>query len=118
MFPTGSTVHYARTPDPDHYETTDPDERVAKAFSPPASVDCILAHLIRLSAILHVKGAGRDDDGTQAIFLLSDFAGRLHDEKVLEVDLFLACEFFIETEVDGFFPTYAKLLKQVGKVGK
>lgn len=70
---------------------------------------------MRLSAVLHVKGAGKDDDGTQALFLLADFAGRLLDEEVLEVDLFLACEHFIETEESGFFPTYARLRKAIVK---
>lgn len=91
------------------------DQITAEAFLKPATKDCILANLMRLSAVLHVKGAGKDDDGTQALFLLADFAGRLLDEEVLEVDLFLACEHFIETEESGFFPTYARLRKAIVK---
>ncbi len=71
-----------------------------------------MAHLTRLSAILHLKGSAAED-GIQAAFLLSDYTSRLVDEKALEVDVFLACEHFIETTDDGFFPTPARLLKQV-----
>lgn len=91
------------------------DEMTAEAFSKPASPDCILAHLMRMTPFLHIKGAAKDDDGFQTTIFLSDLTTRLKDEKVLEVDIFLACEHFIETEVEGFFPTIAKFLKQVGK---
>ena len=92
------------------------DQLTVEAFSKPASGDCILAHLTRMSAILHLKGS-TEEDGLKSAFLLTDYTSRLLDMKVLEVDLFLACEHFIETNEDGFFPTIAKLLKYVGKVG-
>jgi hypothetical protein len=117
-FPAGAQAHAARVPSGSRWgDSQNKDRALLEAFSAPASVDCIMAHLIRMSAILHIKGAGKDDDGSQSLFLLSDFTTRLHAEKVLEVDLFLACEYFIETEETGFFPTYAKILKQLGKVG-
>lgn len=93
------------------------DERTAEAFKKPASEDCILAHLMRLATFLTVKGTAKDapEGDPQALFILSDYTVRLQAEKTREVDLFLACEYFIETEEDGFFPTIARLLKQVKK---
>lgn len=88
------------------------DDRKAEAFSKPASGDCILAHLTRMAAILQLKGT--KDDATQAMFILSDYTDRLVEAKALEVDVYLACEHFIETNVDGFFPTPAALLKYLG----
>lgn len=117
-FPTGSVVFYARVKGDEYVSSTrSQDQLTADAFSKPASADCILAHLVRMSGHLHLKGASKDDDGTQAVFLLTDYTARLVDAKVLEVDLFLACEHFIETETDGFFPTIAKILKYLDKKG-
>jgi hypothetical protein len=90
------------------------NQLTAEAFAKPASSDCIMAHLIRATAILHLKGAAAED-GVQSAFLLSDYTTRLMEIKTTEVDLFLALEHFIETNEDGFFPTIAKLLKYVGK---
>lgn len=72
-----------------------------------------MAHLTRMSAILTIKGSA--EDGLQSAFIMNDYTTRLLDAKVLEVDLFLACEHFIETSEEGFFPTIAKLLKQATK---
>ena len=114
----GCVVFWGRSSDaePEHVSTAKTqDELTAAAFSKPASGDCIMAHLMRMSAILRINGAGKGDHGVQSAFLLSDYTGRLMEAEVREVDLFLACEHFIETNDDGFFPTISKLLKYVGK---
>lgn len=92
------------------------DQLTAEAFSSPASADCILAHLMRLAGHLHVKGtqnSKENEPDPHALFLITDYTTRLKSENALEVDLFLACEHFIETEVDGFFPTFAKLRRRI-----
>ena len=94
------------------------DELAAQAFRVPASSECILAHLLRMSGHLHVKGAGGTSDGTQSAFLITDYTDRLLEAKVLEVDLFLACEHLIEATEDGFFPTFAKLKRQIDSIAK
>lgn len=93
------------------------DEKTAEAFRKPASADCIMAHLLRMSTFLTLKGTSKDapEGDPQTLFILSDYTDRLLDRKTRETDLFLACDHFIETEADGFFPTVARLLKQVEK---
>jgi hypothetical protein len=92
------------------------DEKFRKAFSSPASKETILAHLIRVTAFKPIKGTNKDSSesgDTQTAFLLNDYASRLLDEKITEVDLFIALEYFIENDTDDFFPSYAKLKKRL-----
>lgn len=94
------------------------DELAAEAFNRPATEQCILAHLLRASALgLRLNGCEKDSDGTQAFFILTDYAKRLVAEKAREIDIFLALEHFIEHDEKGFFPTFAALLKRVKKGG-
>jgi hypothetical protein len=74
----------------------------------PCHHETISAHLLRLAAHRHVKG-----DDTQLGFLIADYAKRLVSEKVTELQLFNACEHFIENDDNDFFPSFAKLKKQL-----
>lgn len=90
------------------------DTRLIAAFSAPAGKETILAHLVRASAILPIKGTNKDskDEGdTQTAYLLSDFTSRLIHNKVTELQLYLGLEDIIEKE--EFFPSYAKLHKAI-----
>lgn len=73
-----------------------------------------MAHLKRLSMHRHLKG---DDD--QKAFLLADYTRRLCAHHATELQVFDAVEHFIENDGNDFFPTYAKLHKEVfGKIEK
>lgn len=95
--------------------TKSQDDLTAEAFSRPASKECIIAHLIRMAQHKPIPSAARRDsdqgDDTQTMYMISDYTERLLAEKTREVDLFLACEHFIEDDSSDFFPSYAKLLK-------
>lgn len=90
------------------------DRRLIEAFSAPATADCIMAHLLRVSVHLPIKGTNKEsseDGDMQSTFLLSDFTTRLIYHKVTELQLFLALEDLITTE--EFFPSYSKLHKKI-----
>ncbi|TXH43377.1 MAG: hypothetical protein E6Q97_34185, partial [Desulfurellales bacterium] len=88
------------------------DKRLIEAFSQPASKECILAHLMRATAHMPIKGTNKDSDDEgdmHTAFLLHDYTTRLVHHGVLEVDLFIGLEHFIEQGDNDFFPSYAKL---------
>lgn len=71
---------------------------------------------MRLTAMKPIKGTNKDssDDGdAQTAFLLNDYSDRLLEEKITEVDLFLALEHFVEDDDNDFFPSYAKIKKRI-----
>ena len=89
-------------------EISEHDREIIRFYSAPAHHETIAAHLIRLSTHRHVKG-----DEMQKGFLISDYTKRLFMDKVTELDLFEACEHFIESDTSEFFPSYSKLKKRI-----
>lgn len=80
----------------------------------PASTDCILSHLMRVTALLPIKGTTKDsseEGDVQTTFILMDYTRRLHHYRVTELDLFFALEELMTSE--EFFPSYAKLHKKI-----
>ena len=108
--------------DDDGKEASDKEKKLIEAFSEPATKDTILAHLMKTSVHLRVEGAGKNDSeggNRQSAIILYDYTCRLFEHKVLEADLFLALDFFIEHGDSDFFPKYNKLHKQIfGKAEK
>lgn len=100
--PYAVVMHRVEQPD------TGPAHTSVDEFRKPAYLATIMAHLMRMSAHKHIKG-----DEKQKAFLLKDYAQRLFEMKVLEVDLFLACDYFISEDDSEFFPSFAKLKKSL-----
>ena len=95
-------------------ESSSEDASFVRSFSSPASKETILAHLVRASALIPIKGTNKyssEDGDVQTSYLLTDFSLRLMHNKATELDIFLALEALIETE--EFFPSYAKLHRAV-----
>lgn len=95
---------------------TNEDARFRIAFGSPASKDTIIAHLMRLAALKPIKGTNKisaDDGDVQTSFIVLDYTARLLEDKVREVDLFIALEHFIEDDDSDFFPSYAKIKKRI-----
>ena len=94
------------------------DDRVVDSFSKPAWKETIMAHLVRATALIPIKGTNKDSDpdgDMQSAYILKDYTTRLIDREVTELQLFLALEDLIEKE--EFFPSYAKLNKAIEKTG-
>lgn len=108
-YPVGHTVSYFKS----EGGATQPSP-AAEFHTRPAHKETIMFHLQRLSMHRHLKG-----DKDQGVFLLADYTRRLCAHQATELQVFDAVEHFIENDTNGFFPTYAKLHKEVfGKIEK
>ncbi|MCK4815346.1 hypothetical protein KA005_06215 [bacterium] len=101
---------------------SDEDKALIEAFSKQASKETVLAHLMKATIHLRIKGTGKNAGASgeaEAAFLLGDYTMRLFENKVTELNLYLGLDHFIENGDNDFFPSYAKLHKQIfGKAAK
>lgn len=84
------------------------DKETIRFYTAPCHHETVCAHLMRLAAHRHVKG-----DDTHLGYLIADYSSRLVIDRVTEIQLFNACEHFIEDDGNDFFPSYAKLKKRL-----
>lgn len=92
----------------------DEDGRFRKAFASPASKETILAHLMKATISLPIKGTNKDspeEGAMQTMLIINDTVEHLLDAKVTEVDLFIALYQLADTE--EFFPSISKIKKRL-----
>lgn len=87
---------------------TNEERETVRFYTTPCHHETIALYLTKLATHRHVKG-----DDTQRGFLIADYTKRLTAERITELQIFNACDFFIENANDDFFPSYAKLKKQL-----
>lgn len=93
------------------------DQRIVVAFKSPAGAETILAHLMRATALIPIKGTNKDSSDTgdvQTAYILNDFKNRLMEMQCTELKLFLALDALVE--VEEFFPSFAKLKKALDAI--
>ena len=89
-------------------DLTTEDRETVRFYTAPCHHETVAIYLTKLATHRHVKG-----DDTQRGYLIADYTKRLTAERVTELQMFNACDYFIEDDSNEFFPSYAKLKKQL-----